>query len=150
MKTLKLKIVFTLLVMLIANVAFAQTKEETIAWIKEKLEKHKSFELEKCEVVNISPCEICFEIKSVKSNYIFTYKFNPSASVWEVDGQEYIKAKSGKIIKKVKLNNEAVKQYEDYIDIIYLPEDGVPDIAERFAKALNHLTTFCEKKKETF
>ena len=73
------------------NHAQAQTKEETIAWIKEKLEKHKSFELEKCEVVNISPCEICFEIKSVKSNHIFTYKFNPSASVWEVDGQEYIK-----------------------------------------------------------
>ena len=70
--------------------------------------------------------------------------------MWEVDGQEYIKAKSGKIIKKVVLNNEAVKRYEGYTDIIYLHEDGVPDIAERFAKALNHLATFCEKKKETF
>ena len=38
MKTLKT--IFILLALVCANSSFAQTQEETIAWIKEKLEKH--------------------------------------------------------------------------------------------------------------
>lgn len=143
-----LKAVITSFLLLQTAVSFAQTKEETIAWIKEKLEKHNSANEWKIEVLNVSPCEIYFKTNRNRDWY-FTYKFNPSASVWQ-SSDGYIKATSGEVIEAFTGTTSGSEKRTTYISKLYLNPMDVPDINERFVKALNHLATFCEKKKETF
>ncbi len=130
----------------------AQTKEETIAWITEKLQTHAGDW--KVEVTKVTPCEISYVKKSKEINSYESreFQFNPSMSVWKKSTSDgFIAAESGAIIKEVTKgsifsNWNGTKYRSD----LYLPKQGVLDIEERFAKALNHLATFCEKKKETF
>jgi len=153
----------TTLFLLFTISSFAQTKEETIAWITEKLEKHGTFSgsNQKIQIIKVTPCEISY-IYSEKDGQYYTEKFNPSSSVWktiEDDNSKdfaYVKVKavSGKVIEKYFNNwsngrdiSTGDTKYSGHILIFY---KGEPDMGERLAKALNHLATFCEKKKETF
>lgn len=128
----------------------AQTKEETVAWITEKLQKH-SYDWE-VQVIRVAPCEISYVWKS-KRKYDYEtreYQFNPSMSKW-LTGTNSMYAETGAIIKEViKGSTSSNWNGTKYQSFVSLSEEGVPDIYERFAKALNHLATFCEKKKETF
>ena len=142
MKTLKT--IFILLALVCANSSFAQTQEETIAWIKEKLEKHGISEDTGIEVMEVEPCVIYYK-RIFYGEDGDTEKFNPSESEWSVDNGRVI-SKKGKIIEGFRIKS-STKFYTNWITLY---ENGVPDIEERFAKALNHLATFCEKKKETF
>lgn len=122
----------------------AQTKEETIEWIKEKIELHWSYEGWKIENLIVTPCEISYKRSDPSEKGSVSVKFDPSASPWEEE-KGWINAK-GKVIEYY----YPQIQVTNYYSSILLEEKGVPDITERFAKALNHLATFCEKKKETF
>jgi len=148
MKALKM---FVLLI-LTAGGSYGQTKEETILWLKEKLEKHGCLSPNgMVEIYSVSPCEIYYKTKNSKV-VPSTYKFNPGAAVWEVKDNR-IYAKSGNIIEQTIFFNGydgGVEPGTRYEDSFVLWENGFPDIYERFAKALNHLASFCEKKKETF
>lgn len=146
-----LKTIITIAIVLFAltstQQAQAQTKEETIAWIKEKLEKHGGSTRYNSYFTNVtvSPCMIsCTHISSDYSDKISF--FNPiMAKSWSVnEDKTYIKA-DAQIIRYVQ-SNGSVDQYPD----IAL-KNGESDIHERMIKALLHLATFCDEgKNEAF
>lgn len=145
-----LKTLLLLLAIIYAGNSFGQTKEETIEWLKEKIKKHavgseESFT--RVEIITVSPCEISYKEVYKDGNYHHE-QFDPSSSVWEgKTGSGLLRAKAGAVIKATNTswNNRIL-----YISETAIHLNGVPDIAERFAKALNHLATFCQNKKETF
>lgn len=148
MKTIKT--IITALLLLFSVTSFAQTKEETIAWIKEKLEKHggrKSFNhTGNYYNVQVSPCSISFVIKWDWGGE-YNLVFNPStAKSWEVtDDKEYIYADAEIIHSVYKKTGE--RGTSKYLEI----KNGEADIHERMIKALLHLATFCEEgKNEAF
>jgi len=96
------------------------------------------------KVIEVEPCVIYYKI--IVDGEDFDTKFNPSESEWSADNNRRVESKKGSIIESVQISTST----KVYINWIPLFENGVPDIQERFAKALNHLATFCEKKKETF
>ena len=156
MKTLKT--IITATVMLFALTSSqqtqAQTKEETIAWIKEKLEKSTVFETgstlgtwSNFTIKNIEPCSIVIEYKYTSpkgevSDYVQTLPTN-NVNIDEVGRLIYT--------SEVVLDKNISKGKNSFVS---KSEFGIvknePDLRNRFLKALNHLATFCVEKKEAF
>ncbi len=135
---------FVLLIIAGTQNAQAQTKEETIEWIKEKLKKYGASEDRIVTVVNVSPCDISYTV-TTNDGTVFKTSFNPSyTKSWErcVRNKSLICADT-EIIRYVRDNDPP--EFDDSIYISY----GEPDIHERMIKALLHLATFCGKN-ETF
>ena len=143
---MKTKTIITTFLLLFSISSFAQTKEQTIASIKEKLEKHGGDEYYSYINVKVSPCHISFTKKHSKGFEILT-SFNPStAKSWKVssDSKPLIIA-DAKIIRRV--NRDGEISNISYLEI----RNGESDIHERMIKALLHLATFCEEgKNEAF
>lgn len=128
----------------VANYTHAQTKEETISWLQEKLSKY----LTKTHDSNIDN----LSIKVETCNLIISYTWG--GSNWEkvipsdsATFSPYIKTKGERILTKRLDTNE--KYYQQTIPFIQLPE-AEEDLNNRVIKALNHLATFCPKTNETF
>lgn len=120
---------------LISISSFAQTQEEAIAEVKDKLEKYgKDYvgNLSLFKKVLVSPCKVVIEFEKA------TYEFDPRESDWVVNFVG-CKADKGAIIK-------ANDKYWYYIPIS--DRDAPDDIKWSIASALNHLASFCVKKKE--
>lgn len=128
----------------------AQTKEETINWMQQKLQAYLYFDWfsASAEDVNIKITE-CF----ITINYTYSYYENgkklsyPGHSyIIPTDGVEFsssrIKMKNGieSILDNSKLTN----------DTNFGIKIGEEEIVERLNKAVANLATFCPKKKETF
>ena len=115
-------------------------RKMTIAWIKERFEKYSTEEITKineCEVVVTFYIEVD-NVKSVWQEVTFTT--NPTGSSWD---DLVFGAKSVKIVSKLDVEYKK----EIFILIDFSREEN---LQSRFVKALYHLNTFCEKKKETF
>lgn len=165
MKTLKTIITTTILLFALTSTQHtqAQTKEETIAWIKEKFEKYFdsygefSYSKEGAKLI-VTPCNIHIEYynnwSGVDKNYRAFESF-PPPEVLSVG----LNDKGDRVI--IKLASASGKSYHWFytdrsdnarspitqeIDFI----NGEANLAERMEKALKHLATFCETKKETF
>lgn len=67
-----------------------------------------------------------------------------SWKVWEIGSNKHGIFTDADIIQGITGGGE--KYYDSKLDIL----NGEPDIHERMIKALTHLATFCEKKKEAF
>src|SRR5690606_27882264 len=83
---MKTKTIITAFLLLFSISSFAQTKEETISWIKEKLEKHGGSNRLNSTYTNVkvSPCHISFTHKYSDGREYLT-SFNPStAKSWKV------------------------------------------------------------------
>lgn len=124
------------------GIAEAQTKEETEAWIKEKLEKYPL--QYKNVVTSIDACKINIEeYADVNGRVVFFQKHmiptNPKAN------DDGIIVFDGRIIETI---YQGQKSYGDRINIFNSSREA--DLDNRMLKALRHLNTFCEKKKETF
>lgn len=141
MKTF-LKTICLLLCLGFATESQAQTKEETIAWIKEKLEKYPI--QSKNVVMSIDACKISVEEYVMKNGreIIFqkhTAPTNPkgfSTLFLEFEGKVVETTYQGKL---------------EYGNVLYIFDSKrEADLGNRMLKALQHLNTFCEKKKETF
>ncbi len=126
------------------NLSQAQTKEETIKWIKEKLEKYGGYDdLPYNDTyftnIEVSPCNISYIVKNKKNIDESRKKiFNPSKSkVWVPDND------------KVYLISDAYIVVDDKIGVsnLFTLRNGESNIHERMAKALLHLATFCEETK---
>jgi|SRR5690554_108474 len=150
-----LKTIFTVTILLFASTSTqqtqAQTKEETIAWIKEKLEKYGGFIENSLESyytdVQVTPCMISFMEKYNYTDESVPNSFNPSSvKSWSVsDDKGYIKADANVISKIFSGNNKASMQSSLFL------RNGETDIHECMIKALLHLATFCdESKNEAF
>lgn len=147
---MKTKTIITAFLLLFSISSFAQTKEETISWIKEKLEKHGGWSRTNSTYtytnVKVSPCHISFTVKGPNGSESLT-SFNPStAKSWKVrsDSLSGIEADAD-IIRRVYSDG-------DIYNISALAiRNGESDIHERMIKALLHLATFCEEgKNEAF
>ncbi|MGV0927111.1 hypothetical protein ACTS9K_08080 [Empedobacter sp. ULE_I145] len=135
------RLLLILCVLGFANLSQAQTKEETIAWIKEKLEKYggwnDNISIATFIDVNVSPCKISFmqtnsEVEGKRKS------FNPShAKSWGVN------------IEKTNIFADAnIIDMDDgrAVNNLFL-QNGESNIHERMIKALLHLATFCEETK---
>jgi len=118
--------------------AEAQTKEETITWIKEKLEKYGGFEYIYFKDVQVSPCKISFTASYPSSSY--SQSFNPSTvKEWKIaSNKKYIYADAN-VIHSVDSDGD-VDTYS-----IFGIKNGEANIHERMIKALLHLATFCNE-----
>jgi hypothetical protein len=137
----------------------SQTKEETIDWLKEKFSKYlvecaneKVSKGSKNLLVSVSPCEITLEY-SYRNKYFdkgdnddnYKYTIPTDNLIFEYDGI----STTGERVTFQKMTNNEKKIYKTKIEGFTLFE-GETDLKARVKKALDHLATFCPKKKETF
>jgi len=153
MKKSILLILTCLLMLVSAQNTQAQTKEETIDWLKEKIKKTGGFSDDDyvTKIIRVTPCEISYEIKNskekvkivsfpVKVNWeTITYKrqhmANPPMGITSATSADIVQYKSnGKISYSCCATFKNIEE----------------NLTERIIKALRHLASFCEKKKETF
>lgn len=135
------------------QIAQAQTKKETIKWVKDNLEKHGGvLGIVNTSYINISvsPCQISFiEIDNDMDESVYKYSFNPSdVKGWTFGEDAYI----GLYIsadRRIILQNTISDDRNAYTTDITFRE-GMSDIHTRMIKALLHLATFCKKKNESF
>lgn len=166
------KLIFTFLALLaFVSLGQAQTKEETIAWIKEKFEKYhesgtykkKSLESKSSDGVGewtysliITPCYIKLKYSvsdiypgNIRAGNFKDISFNPSTAKWST-------SENGEVISDKKIIELDVISYSEHSNeyvnnMPFFDYSKEANLAERMAKALNHLATFCEEtKNETF
>lgn len=145
MKTIKLLLITAMLS--ITSSSYAQTKQEAIDWLKEKLgnyiDSSKPYYYQNVKLIKLNECEITFEYKNRENETIRLEM--PTADV-TID--EY-----GRLTYKVEAVKTTYNSGSTYFERssnnikIGLREEN---IYERIEKALKHLATFCPKKSETF
>uniref|UniRef100_UPI00404B80C0 hypothetical protein n=1 Tax=Flavobacterium sp. TaxID=239 RepID=UPI00404B80C0 len=122
--------------------SYAQTKEETITWLKEKLGKYmmESKFYTTIRLVSIDECKIVFSYSFDDTKYI---EILPT-SINEINNGHFryssnvaSNQREGHELKYDNMSNLQLGYREDKIE-------------ERVEKALKHLATFCPKKTETF
>lgn len=172
MKKQVLMFVVCLLSIIATNTVQAQTKEETIQWLKGKLTNHfKDFSPTRgCKIgcsftlesVEVNECEITYKCKfwwgfSGGTTEWYTYVI-PTRDLTISNGQFYLnydgikiiqtastyKSKTGQSLEKPAFTHDL----EGYFGINV---SGEVDLQSRVEKAITHLVTFCpEKPKEAF
>jgi hypothetical protein len=133
----------------------AQSKEETISWIKSKLESHlynslnKNFtdkiELDECY------CTIYYTSKTNMGELKNIVKIPTniiSIDEWLVPQHNNIEHY---VYKQKKKKTELISKYYNKENSfpLYIRE-GETDLSSRLLKAFKHLNSFCSNKKETF
>jgi hypothetical protein len=148
MKTLKT--ILLLLALACASNSVGQTKEETITWLKEKLGQYMEGHslVEDIRLVYINECEMTFTyvvnfgtagiqnrklIMPINLNFIFS-----------PDGELYF---TSDVVQDINTDKGWVSKFRKSTLKLANRE---ADIRDRVEKALKHLATFCEKRKETF
>ena len=151
-----LKTLLLLLAVMYAGDIFGQTKEETIAWLKEKLNNNLhnysgGKEMQSIKLLAIDECSITV----IYNLYVYdgTRRTSDYEQITEEIPTNHIekgirgfKYKEENVIKKNLTKNPEVSDFVTGFKIGYKEVD----IENRILKALKHLSTFCEKKKETF
>ncbi len=137
---MKKLITLFLLLFLLNNVSFGQTKEETISWLKEKLTKYIYQPNYEVTLESIDECEIT--IKTTNSGDWNVWYIPTSGMKITTDGSmcfsfDAIKVKNNSSNFSRSCANFSIRISED-------------QILSRIEKAVEHLATFCPKKKETF
>lgn len=152
------KLLFILTLFISAS-SFAQTKEETIAWIKEKLEKYAKLDglNEKITVIKVDECEIVLRSDYRMAIYgdkkLYTISEMPITSFKEI--KEYGAASgfnegelifTADVVKHSYYDGSSGYKNKSFFHIRNREEN----IYARMEKAIKHLATFCPKKKEAF
>ena len=134
---MKLKIIIIGLLLMFSLKSFAQTKEETMSWLKEKLQSNISpggSSFKDITVQSINECEIVITLKLGEMNWKYTlptkikniiqpgFQYEDDVVLLEVDEKEPIRSKFCFLLLEEKL-------------------------CEKVVNAMNRLATFCEKKK---
>lgn len=143
------KTIITAMLLLFNLTGFAQTKEETIAWIKENLEKYGGTGgIVSYSFINVivTPCSITFIEKNDDNDKpLYKYSFNPSeAKKWTVEEEAFVGlyiSADKRIIKQTNLLDDTNEKTSN-IPI----KGGESGIHKRLIKAIIHLATFCEQK----
>lgn len=165
-----LTLLFCLFVLAV-TIAQAQTKEETISWLNEKLSKcivslyESSSEKELYYYnIHVNECEIIIEVKADNPNETrpgywkkhydkITLPLTARLEAIQTGGQAVFRVKA-KVIKSVGYtvngNNERKdwNKLDERCDI--RANNMEENIFERINKALTHLATYCPQKKEAF
>lgn len=147
MKTIRLIVLAALL--LPALVSQAQTKEETIEWLKDKLERYSNLnrDFDCCsnlKLLNVTECEITYSyslsyLDGTKGEILVSFPTYRLVLTEEGQGMKF-KAKSQ--IIRVTERGKITYTSEDVNVIIVNREEN---IYERIKKAIDYLGTFCTK-----
>lgn len=146
------------------STAQAQTKEATIAWIKEKIEKYGAYNnVTQVYNVNVSPCRISYTYiaKDSYSNLRNAYRlvevsFSTTSikSVEKIGNVVDIEFDAAVVANKVYFKSGNQEEYtywkDENLSSKAIMANAESNLAERMKKAIEHLATFCEKKKEAF
>ncbi|MCU7619183.1 hypothetical protein NZ698_18545 [Chryseobacterium sp. PBS4-4] len=144
-----MKKLFTIcLMMAVPVLANAQTKEETISWLKEKLASCLSLSnyYTDLKIISINECEIIVKYNNPQKDG------SPSYHTVTIPTEGII------ISKKIESELSTIKHFWHWNSTTYYYKEAEvinvreceTDIYTRLQKAINHLNTFCPKKKETF
>jgi len=131
--------------------AQAQTKEETITWLQEKIQNYIYFDGPMGEAENITvTVNECFIIinymlTTTYSSYPNQYLIIPTAGV-SLDKEIGMKNGIESIRYRTFDNNEQLSNRT----LLFFVKSSEENLYERLQKAVDHLATFCPKKKETF
>lgn len=134
---------------LLSTISYGQTKEETISWLTEKFNKSlKGSENIKITKIEVSPCEVkinctLFFTTGIVDSYFLIIM--PTDGVILTD--EKLQYKEERIERRNLTDNRSY--FENFTYFVKL-NSTEPDLYARVKKALDHLATFCPKKKETF
>jgi|GEM_PF-1152294 len=132
--------------------ARAQTKEETISWLKEKLAGHIYVDDDwHIKDLEVSPCEISWTEESDEEyehghSYFFC-SFNPAlAGSWSSERNTLILAQASIVYSRN--YSGTIGSYVEHGASVFIIKEGEEGIAEEMAKKLNHLATFCDEGKK--
>ena len=154
----KLKTLFLFLAMMYAGNSYAQTKEETIEWLKEKFANAHLYDFmepakQKVKIESINECEVVFTYESKrKEDGGFSRITIPFANLkMEQTGDRNDEKSIGNMANAIKSECETCKSktYNTSNTSIHIEETEV-DLFSRIEKAAAHLATFCAKNKQAF
>lgn len=135
--------------------SYGQTKEETISWLKDKLSKYLNVDdLNNFKLEDVNECEFIISGRKILSygnnnTHLDMKYFFPTEGVnIDSEGEIKYKVKAIRIIKTP--SHETKEEYFSDGGGFYKIQNREQDINNRIQKALDHLATFCPKKKETF
>jgi hypothetical protein len=152
------KIVAVLLLCIASNTVVAQTKEETISWITEKLKKHlvSSFEDNRClqldylRLESVTPCEIQVSFTLLGGGG--ACKTKQYKCILPLDGIDVVSGDFAYNSEKLNLieSSSGKTSYTKWSTGYFSVRNGEDGLRERLQKALKHLATFCPQVKEAF
>ena len=127
------------------NAQTRPTKEETISWLQEKLSKYIVSKNNNYNniIITATSCEIIIDYNT--ANYKWQMKVPTDEVIFTLESI----STSGERITDQNITKGTSKVFKNSIDDFNLKE-GETDLRARVKKALDHLATFCPKKKETF
>lgn len=130
--------------------ASAQTKEETITWLTEKLSKNAYCGSAKINIVTVNECEMVFSSidEPTKWTQGKVYRITVLTSITSLGnfGQLQYSFDAVKIYNGMTQSTHKQSATDNYLYI----QEGEENLKKRIEKALKHLSTFCKKKEETF
>jgi ribosome-associated translation inhibitor RaiA len=152
-----LKTIFLFLALVCAGNSYGQTKEETIAWLKEKFANAHLFDFmepakQKVKIESINECEVVFTYESKREeDGGFSRDTIPFANLkMKKTGDRNDEKSIGNMAKAIKSECETCeKTINDSSSGIEIEETEV-DLFSRIEKAAAHLATFCAKNKQAF
>lgn len=119
----------------------AQTEEETISWLKEKLTKNIVGDTK--YQITVTPCEITIGgdawLLKIPTDAQVTFKSDG-------DGVQGVSTNGARMTRQ---NSDGTHYFGGVYGRFELVEVEA-DLRARVKKAIEHLATFCPKKKETF
>lgn len=128
----------------------AQTKEETITWLTEKLSKNAYCGTAKITIVTINECEMIFSSidEPTKWSQGKVYRITVPTSITSLGnfGQLQYSFDAAKIYNGITQSTYKQRSTDSYLYI----QEGEENLKNRIEKALKHLSTFCKKKEEVF
>lgn len=149
----KLLIILILFVSVTQSVK-AQTKEETISWLQEKLQKYTYYDYFGNTAedirVNVSECKITINYTLIERLNGNITKYYNQYCIMPTDGVIL----SGRIEMKNNIAGIKEREYNHNESLTYITSlkitKGEDNLYERLQKAVDHLASFCPKTKEAF
>jgi hypothetical protein len=134
---------------LLNTISYAQTKEETISWLKEKLEKNlvSGYSIINLKLNEVTPCTYTISFTTTGPGY---YGKHHHKCTLPTEGANIIN--EGFYYNSQKISGEVDGEFYSISNTSgkFSIREGEDNLRERVQKALDHLATFCPKKKETF
>ena len=160
-----LKTILIVFLLLQTAVSFGQTKDETIAWIKDKLINNTLLVSpdyavkggnNKFSVQSIDECTIVYRYERYFEDGRPSEVREEQLPIAKIKIDSYLSSNRKVFLLATSTDEEVVRgrnltdgtNYLTKTSRIEIP--NTDNLHERMTKALNHLATFCQKKKEAF
>ena len=156
---MKITLPIFLVFFLLFNVSFGQTKEETIAWLKEKIINNldRNYCDNVIQTVQVHECEILFKYthfnKLIDYSVIDYYEIIIPIQDLRINYQGSF-VLNDNLIKEIRTRSSAsgnnisdTSLYADTYSSVKIDFSGEQNLYEKINKALVDLSNFCKKKK---